>query len=65
MSFTLKIHPSHILETAEEFSVNISAGLFLTAFVAHDPFVLTTNIVGVIMFIIIAVVLKARIDLKS
>jgi hypothetical protein len=60
MSFSLRIRPNHILETAADFSVNIAAGLFITAFVVRDPWVLTVNVVGVTLFLFSAVALKAR-----
>lgn len=56
----LRIRPTHVLETASDFSTDLSAGFLVTALVARDPWVLTGNILGVTIFFVIAVVLKAQ-----
>lgn len=60
MSFSLRIRPSHLLETAADFSTNIAAGFFFTAFIAREPWVLTGNVIGATLLFGIAIALKSQ-----
>ncbi len=65
MAFSVRIRPAHVLETASDFSTNIAAGFFVTAFVAREPWVLTGNVVGATLLFGVAIMLKARADTLS